>query len=167
MKIVTYVEELHLPELSAIAHRMRNSERAYPPREDCGESLPEVEDWLRKSEALFRWVAIQEDKVVGHISLQHPEVYLRAFIESCGIIGGHFEISKFFVSPDCRKSGAGRLLFAHAVKSSSTPSALAVLDGSHAARTFYSHHGMEELGIYHGRSGVNHIFVDKQPVGLD
>ena len=48
------------------------------------------------------------------------------------------------------------------MESSEVQVALAVLNGSLAAREFYVHHGMTELGIYHGRSGINHIFLENR-----
>lgn len=164
MEIVAYSESLHLQELTEIVHGMRHSERAYPPREDCGETVEDVEAWLRGSTAFARWVAVHEGKVVGHIALQEPDDYLKTFLTEHEITGKQSEISKFFVSPDCRKLGAGRLLFSHAVESSDHQVALAVLNGSLAAREFYVHHGMTELGIYHGKSGINHIFLENRVV---
>ncbi len=158
MEVVNYDERLHLEELTNVAYLMRHSETAYPPHEFCGESKPEVNEWLKNCHSHTRWVAVNDNKVIGHISLAKPEDYLSKFLHEHSFHSEFDEVSKFFVHPEYRKTGAGRLLFAHALASSPIPKALAVLAGSIAARKFYVHHGMTEIGIYHGISGVNHIF---------
>lgn len=162
MEIVDYDESLHLSPLVTIAHRMRLSERAYPPKEFCGESREDVHTWLSDCHAEQRWVAFHDGSVLGHIALTEPEDYLNAFLESYAISHEYMEISKFFVNSDYRKSGVGSLLFSQALEYATKPKALAVLQGSYAARDFYVNHGMIELGQFDGISGVNHVFIESK-----
>lgn len=164
LKIRNYDRKQHLPHLALVAHGMRQSERAYPPPEFCGESIEDVTYWVDDCYSANRWVATYEESIIGHISLTEPESYLTDFLQSYSVDGAHDEISKFFVHPDCRKFGAGSLLFSHALAASAKPKALAVLEGSYAARAFYEHHGMVELGQFDGISGINHVFVEARNV---
>lgn len=168
MTIVPFYGMSHMYETVQSLLKVREHDATYPPPVDADHNAGDFIQWLMNEETLGRWVAILDGDVVGHISLTKAHDYLTGALDSMGYESlsenGFCEISKFFVDPNVQGHGVGAELFAHVLREAWTlgfQPALAVISSSHAARRFYDHKGMLEVGSFHGVHGENFVFVDE------
>jgi GNAT superfamily N-acetyltransferase len=167
VEIVPFRPETHLQGAVEALLRLRRVEGLYPPRADVDATPGDFAYWLLSEDVLGRWVALDDDRVAGHISIAAPHPYLTDALgnldQECSSAGGFCEVSKFFVDPNVQGKGVGAALFDAAfsfARSQGLQPALAVVDTSLAARRFYARHGMTEAGSFHGIHGENFVFVD-------
>lgn len=166
IRIVSFDAAVHLNQTVNVLMRMRTIDPLYPPPIDAATNLKSLTQWLIEDGVLGRWVAIHNEQVVGHLSVLSPHNYLYDFFSEHSISSpaenGFCEISKFFIDPSQRKQGIGRLLFKKAqdfAASREVQLALAVIDSSTAARSFYNAVGLNEVGVFTGIHGINHVFI--------
>lgn len=165
--VVPFVASDHLRETVAVLHRVRAADPNYPPPTDAEDSPTSLSRWLldEGGSYLSRWAALVGDRVVGHVSVSLPHDYILKFLRSIEYqltkIDQLCEVTKFFVDPTVQRLGVGSRLFFQACQFASqerrTP-VLAVVDTSVDARHFYRHSGMEDLGVFEGFHGTNHVF---------
>jgi GNAT superfamily N-acetyltransferase len=167
VEIVPFRPETHLQGAVEALLRLRRVEGLYPPRADVDANPGDFAYWLLSEDVLGRWVALDDDRVAGHISITAPHPYLTDALgnldQECSSAGGFCEVSKFFVDPAVQGKGTGTALFEAAfrfARGEGLQPALAVVDTSLAARRFYASHGMTEAGSFQGIHGENFVFVD-------
>lgn len=161
-----FSEDIHKNSISKALFALRASGSPYPSHKDVSSDEESLYNWLLSDETIHRFVAIVNNEVAGHISLTKPHSYLTEYLEKAGVRSasskGFLEISKFFVSPEFQKCGVGGSLFRSAidiVSSLGYSPALAVVDTSVDAISFYGHHGLKEIGSFEGFHGKNFIFI--------
>lgn len=155
----------HLDPVLDVLLKVAADDRAYPPA-DAGATRASLTAWLLDGPCTGRWVVLADGRVAGHIMTAPTHDYLTRALTDLGYASrspeGICEVGRFFTDPDLRGLGLGSALFrtaCDAAEETGHQPALAVLDGSHAARSFYAGHGMEEVGPFVGVHGLNHVFV--------
>lgn len=169
--IEKYEPTVHYNQLLECLEELQASKSSYPPRNVITNLQPTAAEWLQDDggESL-RFVALLEEKVVGHISIAAPYDYLVNFLQTADYINeektadSYVEIGTFFVSPSAQKHGIGHKLFARIQEEANTlgkTTALAVVEShdSNKATALYERHGMENIGYFNGTHGKNLIFV--------
>jgi GNAT superfamily N-acetyltransferase len=124
--------------------------------------------WLLRDEQSQPWraVLISDDDVIGHVQVTPPHPYLLEHLARLRPnlpLDGCQEIGKLFVDPQRRGRGSGRTLLTAArrvVDGGGGWSVLAVVETSPEAIALYLREGLEDVGTFRGRHGINHVFVD-------
>ncbi len=164
--VVPFIARNHLRETVAVLHRVRAADPTYPPSADAEDNASSLASWLLSDDAnlLSRWVAIIDNRVVGHVSIAEPHDYILKFFQStqyAAVASDQLgEVAKFFVDPLAQRSGVGSRLLSRACEvtiAGGRSPVLAVMDTSVSARSFYAREGMEELGLFNGVHGINHV----------
>lgn len=113
---------------------------------------PDTVGWLAGRDALAAWVAEQDERLLGHLSLHATEAS-RARPQWSAALGVGVErlavVSRFFVSVEARGRGVGGALIAHAERHAAEQSLRLVLDvAAHNldAIAFYEHRGWRRVG---------------------
>lgn len=163
--VLEFEDHDHLSGATLGLMELRKSGSSYPPFMDADNTATSLASWLMEEDTLFRFVALVNGEVAGHISVTHAHPYLTDHLEEfkVGAIAdnGFLEISKFFVSPSYQKHGVGKALFSVAIENivnRGYEPALAVIETSTQAISFYGHHGLVERGSFNGIHGVNFVF---------
>jgi GNAT superfamily N-acetyltransferase len=108
--------------------------------------------WLIGRDPLAAWVAEDDQRLLGHLSL-HPTDASRARPQWCEGLGVSAEalavVSRFFVSPDARGQGIGGALIGRAAEHAARHSVRLVLDVAEHNRdaiALYERHGWTRVG---------------------
>lgn len=112
----------------------------------------ETVPWLLGRDPLAAWVAEDDGRLLGHLSL-HAIDASRARAQSCEALGVEAEalavVSRFFVSPDARGRGIGGELIARAEEHAAGNAVRLVLDVAEHNRdaiAFYERRGWTRVG---------------------
>lgn len=166
LEVVPFTPD-HLEPLAEALLRVRVSDPTYPPQHDATPTVESFADWLMSEQVLGRWVAVADGMPVGHISITAAHPYLRnafAVLDyPAAAVNGFCEVSKFFTDPVYQGLGVGSALFCPALaagRAAGFHPALAVIDTSYAARTFYAAKGLREVGSFTGIHGLNYVFAE-------
>lgn len=160
IRITEYSQKYH-EDLLSLVSRVNEADPAYPPKGSIHVQNEDWSQWLFEEPVVARFVALKDDKVVGHIVLESVHDYITDRLENNST--DYLEIGQFFVDPTIQREGIGNSLFQIAcqeTKSLQSKISLVVLDGSDSAKRFYLHHGLQEVCKFTGRDGVNTIFVE-------
>lgn len=164
--IVEFSRQHHLEQTVDVLLLVRKSDPGYPPPLDADLRRESMAGWLLGDEMLARWVAVVDERVVGHIQVTKPHGYLRTVLQEAAPQpvpdSGLVEIGKFFVNPSCQESGIGSLLFEQAIsyiQNRGKTAVLAVLPASIKALEFYVRKGMRLCGSFNGVHGENLVFI--------
>lgn len=160
-EIVEFSHHDHIPGLALALIELRKSNPNYPHPMEAVNTASSLTAWLMEEEPEYRFVAIRDGEVVGHISVSKPHDYLL----NSGILeiqdNNLLEITKFFVDPRFQAHGIGQDLFQAAVKAINNENktiCLVVVETSVSAIRFYNHHGLTEEGSFNGIHGKNFVF---------
>lgn len=149
----------HHPDLVTAAWRLRAATGLYPPPQDCGDTLVEIERWWTSREDQAGWVALRKGQAVGHVAVSRPGAYLDRFCTGAAFL----EISGLFLDPDFAGGGAGSALLqvarGYCVSAGALPM-LAVVSTWRPAVRLYLGSGMLLAGGFRGRHGANLVFRD-------
>lgn len=164
--IIEFSKEHHLEQTVDVLLFVRKSDPGYPPPLDTDTRRESLAKWLLDDGILARWVAVADDRVVGHIQVTKPHSYFQAALRSVApqLVpdADLAEMGKFFVSPSAQESGIGTLLFEQAdlfIRNQGKTPVLAVLPGSIRAVEFYLRKGMRRCGSFTGVHGKNLVFI--------
>jgi GNAT superfamily N-acetyltransferase len=167
VSVVPFNREAHLDQTVQVLLRVRAADPSYPPPVDVEATAEAFAGWLLADDVISRWVALSDDRVVGHVALAEAHDYLLDFLggtEFRELAGeGLCEISKLFVDPDVQRNGAGGALLATALDSAAEldrVAVLAVVAASEAARRLYARSSLTEIGTFDGIHGENHVFIE-------
>lgn len=165
IEAVLFDRDEHLEAVLDVLVRVRATDAAYPPA-DAGNTRESLRAWLLEGPVHGRWTVLADGTAAGHIMTSPPHDYLLRSLADFGYTSkateGIMEIGRFFTDPEKRGLGLGSELFTAACEAAEETGhqpALAVLDGSRAARVFYAGNGMQELGSFVGVHGLNHVLV--------
>ena len=113
---------------------------------------PDTVRWLLGRDSLAVWVAVDDERLLGHLSL-HAADASRARPQWCEALGVGAEalalVSRFFVSPDARGRGIGGALIGRAEEHAASRSLRLVLDVAEHNRdaiAFYERRGWTRVG---------------------
>lgn len=169
--IVEFSEKHHLEQTVDVLLLVRKSDPEYPPPLDTDTQRGSMTKWLLGDEMLARWVAVVNERVVGHIQVTKPHSYLQATLQGAlpQVIPDSdlVEIAKFFVNPSCQGTGIGTLLFKQAssfIRNQRKTAVLAVLPSSIKALEFYMRKGMRRCGSFTGVHGENLVLIGARAV---
>jgi GNAT superfamily N-acetyltransferase len=164
--IVEFSKKHHLEQTVDALLLVRKSDPEYPPPLDTDTQRGSMAKWLLGDEILARWVAVVDERVVGHIQVTKPHSYLQATLRGAlpQVIPDSdlVEIGKFFVNPSCQETGIGTLLFKQAssfIRNQRKTAVLAVLPSSIKALEFYVRKGMRRCGSFTGVHGENLVLI--------
>lgn len=113
---------------------------------------PDAAGWLAGHDVLAAWVNVHGPAINGHVLLHEvdPERTWPDWLAATGRGPDRLTVmSRFFVAPGARGTGAGRALMAEArayARRHGLQLVLEVADHSHAAIGFYERHGWSEVG---------------------
>lgn len=168
MRVAPFEPDVHVEQAIEVLQRVWDVDPEYPPRRTTTRSPNSLKQWLEDEGELFRFAAVVDGAVAGHILVAEAHGYLVEHLAGAGYQyseAGVVEIGKFFVDPRCQRLGIGSALLGAAVDAawgSGRQPALAVLAPSAAARRLYAASGMRDLGTFLGKDGVNVVFVDER-----
>lgn len=133
----------------------------------------DVGRFLTRPEAAAAWVAVVDDRVVGHVSLHDTssppvtDLVASRFPDEPAVY-----VARLFVDPTMRRRGAGRRLVAHAVQAARVMGRSPFLDvvetpASAAAHRLYEQDGWLEIGRVRIEAGGQAIeeLVYRAPAG--
>lgn len=158
---ITEYNQNHHEDLLSLVSRVNEADPAYPPSGSVHVQNEDWGQWLFEEPVFIRLVALNDDKIVGHIVLESAHDYITDRLTDSST--NYLEIGQFFVDPAIQREGIGNKLFQSAcqdVRLLRSKISLVVLDGSDSAKRFYLHHGLREVSKFTGRDGVNTIFVE-------
>jgi ribosomal protein S18 acetylase RimI-like enzyme len=113
---------------------------------------PDAAGWLAGHDALAAWVGVRGPAIVGHVLLHEvePERTWPEWLAATGRGPDRLTVmSRFFVAPGARGTGAGLALMDEArayARQHGRHLVLEVADDSHGAIAFYERHGWVEVG---------------------
>ena len=157
--IVSYEADVHEAQAVEVLLRLRGAGLDYPPRGDAPDTSSGLRSWLVGESVLGRWVAVEDDVVVGHVQLTVPHDYLiRHFSDHGKTASAIAEVGKLWVAPEAQGRGIGHELLVEASTASlsmNRVAVLAVLPASESAIRLYRRAGWSDAGSFEGVHGHN------------
>ncbi|MGV8910661.1 MAG: GNAT family N-acetyltransferase [Propionicimonas sp.] len=97
---------------------LRAARFSYPPARDAETTAASLRAWLHTEHALGRWVALNHDRVVGHVQVTTAPPALLTQLAGVLPEGGPVlaEVGKLFVALGAQHAGTGGMLLQHAVR---------------------------------------------------
>ena len=153
-RVQRYQATDHLGLLDTFLHIQRASGGWFPPTQrDTG--TPGMRQWLEAPAYVARWVAVADQRVVGHVGVAAPGPDVIEAVDALGISPA-LEVVRMGVDPAVRQGGVGDALLRHAmafIEENGARGVLAVLHQQKAAKRLYDRHGWRQVGAILGRSG--------------